>query len=268
MNTKNSSVFRFTSSLLICGCLLLSGCGKQKQSKKNQNKKTKKSMDVAQLQNKANNYIQKKDYESAIELLEKIIAQNQESDQIHNHKIALADAYFRAGKYQPACDLYGHFNMYYPSDSNAEYAKYKSVLSKFYQTLKTDCNQEPTQDTIKLCLEYCKNISYNKYRRDVCDIQNTCEHKLIDKEIYVYNFYLQQGEYKAAQNRLNNLKTKFLVSKTSLEPRLLYLECKLAQKSKNDKLAEENLKVLFSKHSNSQYTRMAQSLFVKKEFNF
>ena len=239
--------------------LFLANCAKNK---------SKEDMSFEELEKKSVAYLEKKRYDDASEYLEQIIAKFSDRADIHRFKMILADTYFKAGNYPSACQMYDHYNQYYPSDRNAEYSKYQSVLAQFYQTLKTDCDQTATEETIKRCCSYLETNGYQQYKRDVQDIQNTCEHKLINKEIYVYNFYLQQEKYDAAKNRLNYLKTHYLPKKKTLEPQLLYLECKLAQKQQDNKLIQKNVETLFSQYPESQFTRMTQSLFNKREFEF
>ena len=225
-------------------------------------------MNFEELKEKTEAFLEKKRYDNATELLEQIIARYPDKQEIHTYKMLLADTYFKLGKYSSSAHLYDHYQNYYPSDNKAEYAKYQAVLSQFYQTLKTDCDQTPTQETIKICSSYLQNSHYQKYRKDVLDIQNTCEHKLISKEIYVFNFYLKNEQYDAAKNRLNYLRSHYLPKKNTLEPQILYLECKLAQKQRNEQTIQKNLEELFAKYPQSEYARMSQSLITKNNTVF
>jgi outer membrane protein assembly factor BamD (BamD/ComL family) len=136
------------------------------------------------------------------------------------------------------------------------------------QTLRNDCDATETERTILLCHEYLQNTTYTRYQKDVFDIQNGCENKLIDKEIYVFNFYLKRGEVAASKNRLTYLKEKYAEKHPELMPRLLYLECKLAKREKNETTIVKNLELLKQKYPKSQYTTMATGLAVKKDYFF
>ncbi len=246
---------------VVATLLLLASCAKKTT-------KSKEEMGFDDLKTNALVGLEQKKYDNATEYLEKIVAKFPEHHDAGKHKLTLADTYFKMGKYPSAEKLYSHFSAYYPSDNKAEYAQYKAIRSQFYQTLRTDCDQTATEYTIQHCKKYCENPTFIKYLKDVQDIQNTCEHKLINKEIYVYNFYLKQKKYDAAQNRINYLKDNYLVKKQSIEPRVLYLECKLAQKQKNAKTLENKLEQLISKYPTSHYARMAQSLATRGKFRF
>lgn len=235
--------------------VLISGCAKQKN---------KEEMSFNDLKSRATAYMSKKRYDDASEYFEQIVAQHPDHPDIAAYKLVLAGLYFKLGKYPAAYEMYEHFNQFYPASSKAEYAKYRAVLAKYYQTLKVDCDQTETEEASNLCQEYLNNTNYKKYRTDVVDIQKTCEHKLVDKEVYVFNFYLRQGKYDAAEKRLENLKKVYLAKNSSLDARLLYLESKLAKKQKNKTLLINNVEKLATKYPESQFTLMAQSLVTSK----
>ena len=247
--------------LLIAIALLLPGCGKQQEQDATKD----------DLKEKAIALYKKNKVEDASAALETLVAKYPDDPQIHTYKLALADMYFKQSNYPSSFTMYEHYSTYYPAEKKAEYAQYHSILSKFYQTLRADCDQTATEETIQLCKQYLDRLVHQKYRKDVADIQNTCEHKLINKEIYVYNFYLKQGQYEAAKIRLNNLKQQYLLKKKTIEPQLLYLECKLANQ-KNDAesadLMKKNLEELTKRYPDSQYTHMAEAIVSPQKFIF
>lgn len=230
--------------------------------------KRKDQMTFEELSTKAVACIEKKKGEDAITYLEQIIAQFPDHPQTSKYKMLLAEAYFNEERYPAAHQLYNHFNQFYPADIQAEYAKYKAIMAMFNQTLATDCDQSETNETIKLCQEYLQNNSFKTYRKEITDICNNCENQLMEKEIYIFNFYLHQGKYDAAHNRLQHLRKKYLVDHTALEARLLYLECKLAQKQKNNTLVTQNIKKLQTTYPNSPFIQMAHALASKNTFIF
>lgn len=237
---------------------LLASCAKQPKSKD--------EMSFDELKEKTFVMLEKKDRETAIECLERIIAHHADRPDIAKYKMLLAETYFKDEQYAAAYEMFEHCNQFYPSDLLAEYSKYKSVLSKFYQTLRTDCDQTPTEETIKLCKEYLDTPDYKEYRKDVDDIKKTCLQKLIDKEVYVFDFYLHQNQYDSARKRIDYLKSTYLPKHPSIEPRLLYLECKLAKRQKKDDVILQNLTTLASKYPESQFTSMGQALVAKNTF--
>lgn len=207
-------------------------------------------------------------HKNAIKPLETMVAQHSEKQDIGKYKLLLADSYFNTGDLPSAYQMYDHFTDFYPSDKHAEYATYQALRTKFYQTLRVDCDQTETEHTINLCKNYLKNSEYNKYQKDVEDIKYTCERKLIDKEVYVYNFYLRKKKFKSARNRLAYLKDNFLEKDAKLNPRILFLEAKLAQKEKDSPTLTDKIEKLMNNYPESHFTRMAQRLTTKNRFVF
>jgi len=243
---KNIALF----SLILLG---LGGCAKKEDTKSHEKS-------FAQLSHEALESIKAEKRTQAISHLEQLMLRYPDTPDIAKYKILLAEQYFKTERYASAQELYDHFQHFYPADDRAEYAKYKSILAMYNQTLHRDCDQSETERAIRLCHEYLQNLNFKQYQKDVFDIQNTCEQKLIDKEIYVYNFYLKRGECDAARNRLKHLTNRFLEKHEELGPRLLYLECKLAKREKDNDVMNTNLTALLNKYPDSQYTQMAKGL--------
>jgi outer membrane protein assembly factor BamD len=248
--------------VLVAGSMILviaSSCAKEQK---------KESMSFDELTTKASQYAKTKKHEDAIAYLDEALSRFGDHEKIHQVKIDLAEEQFDNGNYPVAQELYEHFNQFYPADARAEYAKYKSILSMYRQTLDVHCDQSETEDTIKLCREYLQNAAYKKFHKEINDIQKLSENKLFNKEVYVFDFYFRRGKYDAARYRLKTLKNKFAPSLGAYEDQLLYLECKLAQKEKNKKLIRHNIDELLKKYPTSEFTLMAQGLTAKRPFIF
>ena len=262
--TKNTNS-RHVNVLLISlfAIFLFSGCGKTVKKPE--------QMTFNELKDKALVAIDKKKNSDAIEHLEQLIAQYPENQDIFEYKFALADLYLKLGRLEEAYNLYKHYTRFYPSETRTEEAHYKSILSKFYQTLKVskNCDDTDTRKTLERCKEYLNNEHFENYRSDVRDISYTCERRLIDKEIYVFNTYLRRKKYQSAKNRIAYLRTMFLEKHPSLEAQILFLESKLAHKQNDGDLAKEKVEDLFDKYPESRFTKMAQNFVSnKKRFIF
>lgn len=225
-------------------------------------------MSVNELSELAFSSIAKEDTNAAINYLEEILNRFGDHQNIDRYKMLLAELYFKDKSYAAAQEVYEHFNQFYPADKRAEYSKYKSMLSMFHQTRQADCDQTKTQDTIQLCHEYLKNPKFNRYRNDVLAKKTICENRLLDKELYVFNFYLKHGNYDAARNRLKYINEKHLAANDDLKARVLYHEYKLAQKEKKFDEAKQHVDVLSKEYPTSSFTQMAQAVKVRRPFIF
>ena len=163
--------------------------------------------------------------------------------------------------------MYHHFYELYPSDEKAEYASYKAALCKYKQRSRYDCDSTVVETTLALCDTHLKNSHYLRYRKDIEDLKQTCTERLVDKEVYVFNSYLNRHQFKSAQNRLKHLRETYFPGKPSLEPRLLFLEGKLARYQKKSDKVHDVITTLVEKYPDTRFARMAQGL-VKKNFFF
>lgn len=253
MRLKNFSL------IFVVALVLFAGCSKREKKPEN--------MEFEELRDKATSLVERNRKNQAIVCLEQLIAQYPENQDIFEYKFILADLYLKVGRLEEAYELYKHYTEFYPSEDRAEEAHYKSVLSKFYQTLKIskDCDDTDARNTVKRCEAYLKNDRFGQYKNDVRDIKYTCERRLIDKEIYVFDTYLRRKKFQSAQKRIDYLRTTFLEKHPALEAQILFLEGKLANKQKNGNLAEQKLEELFNKYPESRFTKMAYSMIAGKK---
>lgn len=253
----------FTNSVLMAGTLVTllvtSGCAKKY--------KTMDEMSFDELRSKAELSAATKKEDTAIECLKHMVAQFPDNANIAQYKLQLADLLLKTGNLDASYRVYKQYRTLYPADEHAEYAHYQSILAKFYQTLKMskDCDTTETEKAIKLCTKYLDNNSNKNYRTDVKDILTTCESRLIDKEAYIFSTYLRQGKFQSAENRIKYLKENFLAKNQALEPRILYLEYKLAHEQKNQEAAHKKIDALLEKYPESQFTRMAAGIAHKQQ---
>lgn len=254
LNKKKNTQFVFFSILV-----LLCSCAKEKRRDQ---------MNAQELYTQASDYSDRKKCSDAIACYEQLIARFPDDANIAEHKMALAELYFKDGRHASAQQLYDNFCQFYPADARAEYAKYRSIMSMFYQTLRSDCDQTETTETIRLCQEYLENKAFGSYRIDVQDIKISCQNRLLDKEIYVFNFYLKKHNFDAARSRLKDIKEKYADLYTHHKARIMYLECKLAHKEKNRTIEQEITSKLLQEHPTSHFTQMAQGLSRKDNFVF
>ena len=158
MKQENISLKKIVLLPIATALLLLASCAKKTT-------KTKEEMSFDELKKNTLIGLEQKKYENATQYLEKIVAKYPEHHDAGKHKLTLADTYFKMGKYLSAERLYSNYNNNYPSDEKAEYAQYKAIRSQFYQTLKTDCDQTATEQTIHICKKYNENPTFIKYLR-------------------------------------------------------------------------------------------------------
>jgi len=200
-------------------------------------------------------------YDKALYYLQHMITSSKDSEKIKELKLQVADLLFEKGGLNKAGDAFEEYLDLYPGSDQAEYAHYKRVLCLFYQTLKTDQDQIPTRDAIKLTEAYLeKGIAYKKYRSEIRQIRHHCQVMLYENEVTVFDFYMKKKSYGAASGRLAYVKKQYLTKLPGLEPEIVHLECRLAQAQGNKIVYNERLAFLNKKFpQHGKALRVAQS---------
>jgi len=222
-------------------------------------------MNAEELATKAHAYIKNKRHDDAIQYVGELISRYPDHAKVGKYKILLAELQFKAKNYRAAKELYDNFSEFFPADKHAQYARYKTILSSFYQTLPADCDQSYTEETARLCKEYLSKSGASKYSKDVKKIFAQSQERLAEKEVYVFDFYLRKQQFDAARNRLAYLKEKF-AHESTLEPRIAYLEYKLALKEKKYDVADQQKNKLLANYPTSRFAEMAVHLGNKYNF--
>ena len=245
------------SSLLAVSCfvLALGGCGKQAAEKEAAQGKSKQEQAEA-IFLAFNN----KDYTSSGTLLASYLNAYPDDDKVPSFKLMLADLQYEQEQYPQAYVGYRDFAERYPAHAQAEYATYKAAHAKFAQANHVNCDATPTEETIRYCKSYLARNDFTQFREQMRNLERTCQQRLIDREFYIANNYINQHKLVSAKNRLDSIKTSFDLAAYNAEDKALFYEAKLAKEEhKSDELAQlvENL---HAQHPQSHFTAMADRL--------
>lgn len=247
--------------LLIVGVGLLScvvGCRKQEVAKQEhapQSNEAKKD-DVATIFTAFN----ERHYEQAQHAIGKFIEEYPEDSHIPSFKLMVADMKYELGQFESAYEGYRHFQQYYPANEQAEYASYKSAHAKFNLANHVNCDTAPIDATIALCRDYTSRSDYQQFRRQMEDLQRTCQRHLLDKEFYVVNTYINQSRLASARHRLDQIKQNFDLESDGTQDKLFFYQAKLAKSENNLDELHQMVDDLTALYPRSQFTAMASRL--------
>lgn len=252
MQTAKNSVLLALLSVFLLGNR---GCEKAATS----NKETRASIAQADLLLKRDAAIAGKNPEQLAAALEQLVLQHPDADSNKEWRIQLAQTYMNLGSLELAYRVFKDYTTLFPSDENAEEAFYQAICSKYKQTvrLRNECDTKEAEKTISLCEKYLDRPTFQLHREDVSDIKKTCENRLVNKELYVFDTYLVQGKLASAKARLQTFKETFVLKDPSLEAQALFLECKLARLENRPEEAQQIYVQLQQKHASSPFTKMA-----------
>lgn len=220
----------------------------RKELEKLVHRKDAKSLSFDELRKAANLSMQIGWHDKALVYLKEMVASTKDSEAIKKLKLEIADVLFEKGLLAKAGQAFEEYLALYPGSDQSEYAHYKMVLCTFYQTLKTDQDQDATKEAIRLAQNYLeKGLAYKAYRSEIVQIRQHCQFMLYENELNVFNFYMKKKSYGAASGRLAYLKKQYLPKLPTIEANLIDLECKLALAQGNKALHQERLAYLHKK---------------------
>ncbi|MBM3894418.1 outer membrane protein assembly factor BamD [Candidatus Dependentiae bacterium] len=254
----------FTNSYINLGLLSLlllgaSGCIEKKGGKELvQNRK---SMALEELEKKRLAAAEMKNYEVEASILQQMVIQHTDNQNSKTWRMELGKLYSDMNEYPLAYRIYRDYTKLYPSDINTESVAFMALDAKYKQTIemRQECDSSATLKTIKLCKEYLKQPFFKTHEGSVQDILKTCENRLVNKDIYVFNTYLAQGKLPSAKSRLDVMKEKYKDASDDVKSQCLFLEFKLAKAENNTDSARIIYDNLQSLYPESTAVKMASS---------
>jgi outer membrane assembly lipoprotein YfiO len=225
---------------------------KSSKKEKNQTKKVRTYMDMEYEQ-----LIQAKDIQKAsgnttatIKYLEQLLKISTDVTMLSQHLLELADALFDDKQFQKSAFVYTQYCALYPGSEKQEYALYRSIMSSFACILAIDRDQSKTEEVLALTELFLKEDHFKIYREEVTQVQKQCYEHLAASECNICTFYLNKGSLKAAEKRLNRIRSTWLPKLPTLEPNIIALETQMTEKknmlellhNKNTELAQNSKK--------------------------
>lgn len=185
-------------------------------------------MNFAELKEATLSRIEKEQWDVAIRYLERLIILCEDINEKAELIIQLGDIQFKQGFFDDAAAQYKEFIHLYPGNKHSEYAHYQSILCTSKRMLSPDRDQTKTEETIELANKFLEQTTFNQYRDQVLGIRGVCYETLGHSELNVGEFYIKQGNFIAAQRRLESIRTDWLPKAPEIELRLAQLESNLS----------------------------------------
>ncbi|MGD1997291.1 MAG: outer membrane protein assembly factor BamD [Candidatus Dependentiae bacterium] len=247
---------KYTLLLLALSLFALNGCKKDAVESDAQSDQTKEEQDHRAIFVAHNN----KNYDHTLQLIGNFLNDHTQSKHEQSLRLMMADVLYEQESYHAAYDAYRSYEQNYPASPRAEYAAYKAAHAKFNQANRIECDSTPTEETVLLCQEYKARSDYQQYRRQIEDLENTCQQRLVDKEFYVANTYMTQQRFASARKRLEQIEEKFDLDLFGGADKLNFYKAKLAKQENNTEALAALIGEMEVAHPQSKFTAMAQQL--------
>jgi outer membrane assembly lipoprotein YfiO len=199
--------------------------------------------------------LEHKDYETATKLLDAMRMVCTDTEELKNILLQLADLYYTREDWAKAERAYQEFAMLYPGAQKCDYAHFRAVACGFKLTKEPDRDQTKTQEVLKFADEFMTTHKTSAYLNEVTSIATECREKLLASDVNVFNFYMNNKNYKSAQKRLDIISKEHMPQLASAEPKTLELTIQLAQAQNNPQNLLDAQFKLVTKYPDTEITK-------------
>ena len=239
--------------LTILLLLLLSACSSQKVVPKNS---------AEQYFQQGERFYESKLYNDAIASWEKVRVTYYSPELNMLAELKIAEAYYRAERYQEASTAYADFLRQHPNDERSSLVMYRLGLSYYQQMMSADRDPTNTENALATFQEFLKRYPEDPNAEEVGYLVQRCLNRLAEHEVYVGRFYLRTKRYPAAIKRLERGLEKY-PNYYYRDEAYLYLGqayLKIGEKER----AKESFNKLFEQFPGSEYLIEAQKILAKE----
>ncbi|MEN2995272.1 MAG: outer membrane protein assembly factor BamD [Thermodesulfovibrio sp.] len=205
---------------------------------------------------KADELINKKEYEEARKLLLEIKNRESAKEYAPIAQLKIADSYLKEEETELAVTEYRRFIELYPESTYAPYAQYSIAMAYFRQIEGPERGAGTAQKALNEFLKLEKMYPRHPYG-DILPLRiQKCRNIIAEGELIIGKFYYKKGSYKAAIGRFEGIVKNYPDFKNLDET--LYL---LIDSYKNLNMlekAKEYLRLLKEKFPDSQFVRKAE----------
>jgi len=229
----------------------LSGCGKSEV-------KRDEAFDAESWIKKADELIDKKEYEEARKVLLEVKNRDTSKRMAPIAQLKTADTYVKDGDPDTAVAEYQQFLSLYPTNQYASYAQYQIAMAFYSQISSPDRGAGTAKRALKEFLLLKELYPRNPYREFVEIRIEKCRTIIADGELMVGQFYYKKDAYQAAVGRFEGLLKDYPDYKRADEALFLAGKSYLALKQ-TDK-AKELLNRLIEKYPASTFAADARKI--------
>ncbi len=141
-------------------------------------------------------------YEEARQAFQKIVERHPNTSFAPRARFLLGEAYYREGEFEKAIKEFETFMSFYPRDQIADLVQYRLAMSYYDQMKPVEQDQGLTVRAVEQFRKLVKEFPDSRYATDALAKIEICRGRLAQKEVWVANYYITQGNAKGARQRL------------------------------------------------------------------
>ncbi|MGM0679549.1 MAG: outer membrane protein assembly factor BamD [Pseudomonadota bacterium] len=233
--------------LLLLPLLLLSGCSSSPEA----NDPTS-GMTVEELYEEAHSELENKNYESAINLYERLESRFPYGPYAERAQLEIIYAYYKYGEEETAILSAERFIKLHPNHQHVDYAYYMrglssfrlepSLLNRWFDQDMTERDPRPSREAFRHFSELVEKFPNSQYAEDAVARMYALRDALAEHEMHIARYYLKRGALIAAVNRAKHVVENY--QQTSEVPEALGIMVRAYRQLELNDLATDTLKVL------------------------
>ncbi len=189
-------------------------------------RKTRKSMSVEEVYQKAMEYFQRGKYSAAINYFNKIIYEFPRSSYVDDAQYYLAESYLREKDWDNAINEFKFFIGQFPNSEYFERAYIGMITAYISKTPNPELDQTDTKTAIRIAREYLFEHPDTRYRDQIKALIREGEDRLALKLFLISETYRHLKEYRAEKIYLEYLLEQYPYAKIAEKAKKKLSECK------------------------------------------
>ncbi len=199
--------------------------------------------------------LDKRSYEAARTQFRKIVERHPNSSYAPRARFLIGEAFYREGEFDKAIKEFETFMAFYPSHQIADLVLYRQAMAYYDQIKPIEQDQTLAAKALDLFRRLVKDYPESRYASDGLAKIDICRGRLAQKEVWVANYYFNQGNIAAARQRLEFVLKEY--PRTLVVPEALWILAEALQREGRPADARQSLLRLQGEFAYTDFGRRA-----------
>ncbi len=208
-----------------------------------------------ELYSKGEQDLNRRRYEEARTQFRRIVERHPDSSLAPRARFLIGETFYREGEFDKAIKEFEAFMAFYPRHLIADLVQYRLAMSYYDQMKPVEQDQGLTVKALETFTKLVREYPESRYAPEALAKIEICRLRLAQKELWVANYYFNQGNAGAARQRLEGLLKDY--PRTLVIPEALYLLAEIHQQEGRLEAGRELLKRLADDYSYTEWGRRA-----------
>jgi outer membrane protein assembly factor BamD len=210
---------------------------------------------AAELYERGENELGRRRYEEARTQFRRIVERHPQSSLAARARFLVGEAYYREGEFDKAIKEFEAFLSFFPRHMIADLVQYRLAMSYYDQMKPVEQDQALAQRALDQFKKLVKEYPESRYAPDALAKIEICRGRLAQKELWVGNYYYNQGNLVATRQRLQVILKDF--PGTLVVPETLFLLAEVNLKEGRVDEARDSLRRLAEQYPYTEWGRRA-----------